>query len=74
MGSVAPFLIFFAAAAIAGVTRGWLRSIVLLATPVVGAANLYLMPSGNLINADDPLYHPTVIADDLSDAFLDKSD
>ena len=44
MGSFAPFLIFFAAAAIAGVTRGWLRSIVLLATPVVGAANLYLMP------------------------------
>ncbi len=45
MGSIAPFLIFFAAAAIAGVTRGWLRSIVLLATPIVGAANLYLMPS-----------------------------
>ncbi|MFQ5565524.1 MAG: Na(+)/H(+) antiporter subunit D [Paracoccaceae bacterium] len=45
MGSVAPFLIFFAAAAIAGVTRGWLRTCVLLATPVVGAANLYLMPS-----------------------------
>ena len=43
MGSVAPFLIFFAAAAIAGLTRGWLRSLVLLATPIVGAANLYLM-------------------------------
>ena len=23
--------------------------------------NLYLMPSGRLINADDVLYHPTVI-------------
>ena len=43
MGSVAPFLIFFAAAAIAGLTRGWLRSLVLLATPIVGAANLDLM-------------------------------
>jgi multicomponent Na+:H+ antiporter subunit D len=44
MGSVAPFLIFFAAAAIAAVTRGWLRSVVLLAAPIVGAVNLYLMP------------------------------
>jgi multicomponent Na+:H+ antiporter subunit D len=44
MGSVAPFLIFFAAAAVAAVTRGWLRSVVLLAAPIVGAVNLYLMP------------------------------
>ncbi len=36
----------------------------------VSTGNLYLMPSGKLINADDPLYHPTFIADDLSDAFL----
>ena len=33
--------------------------------------NLYLMPSGKLINADDPLYHPTVIAEDASEALGD---
>ncbi len=33
--------------------------------------NLYLMPSGKLINADDPLYHPTLIASDLGRAFDD---
>jgi hypothetical protein len=26
--------------------------------------NLYWLPSGKLVNADDPLYHPTVIAED----------
>jgi multicomponent Na+:H+ antiporter subunit D len=45
MGSVAPFLIFFAAAAVIAVTGGWLRTVVLLATPIVGAVNLYLMPA-----------------------------
>ncbi len=33
--------------------------------------NLYLMPSGKLINADDPLYHPTLIASDPGRAFDD---
>jgi hypothetical protein len=33
--------------------------------------NLFIMPSGKLINADDALYHPTVIASDLSRAFND---
>jgi choline-sulfatase len=33
--------------------------------------NLYLLPSGKLINADDALYHPTLIATDLSRAFND---
>jgi len=33
--------------------------------------NLYLLPSGRLINADDPLYHPTVIAERPEDAFGD---
>jgi len=33
--------------------------------------NLYLMPSGRLVNADDPLYHPTVIAERPEDAFGD---
>ena len=33
--------------------------------------NLYLLPSGRLVNADDALYAPTVIADKPSDAFDD---
>ncbi|MFB3136132.1 MAG: Na(+)/H(+) antiporter subunit D [Rhodospirillales bacterium] len=48
MGSVAPFLIFYAGAAIVAVTRGWTRSAVLLAIPVVGAVNLFAMPEGTL--------------------------
>ncbi len=31
--------------------------------------NLYFLPSGRLINADDTLYHPTVIAERPDDAF-----
>ena len=27
--------------------------------------NLYVMPSGQVINADDPLYHPTVISESI---------
>jgi choline-sulfatase len=34
--------------------------------------NLYLMPSGMLVNADDPLYHPTVIAETPEQAFDDS--
>ncbi len=48
MGSVAPFLIFYAGAAIVAVTRGWTRSAVLLAIPVVGAVNLFAMPEDTL--------------------------
>ncbi len=48
MGSVAPFLIFYAGAAIVAVTRGWTRSAVLLAIPVVGAVNLFFMPEDTL--------------------------
>ena len=33
--------------------------------------NLYLMPSGRLVNADDTLYSPTVIAEEPKDAFDD---
>ena len=32
--------------------------------------NLYLMPSGKLINAEDAIYDPTLVAQDLSRAFL----
>ena len=34
--------------------------------------NLYLMPSGRLVNADDALYNPTVIAETLGEAFDDS--
>jgi choline-sulfatase len=34
--------------------------------------NLYLMPSGRLVNADDVLYNPTVIAETPEQAFEDK--
>jgi len=33
--------------------------------------NLYLMPSGRLVNADDVLYQPTVISESAVDAFAD---
>ena len=46
MSSVAPFLIFYLGAALAAVTSGRLRRIVLLAIPVVGAVNLYYLPMG----------------------------
>ena len=46
MSSVAPFLIFYLGAALAAVTRGQLRRVVLLAIPVVGAVNLYYLPEG----------------------------
>jgi len=36
--------------------------------------NLYLMPSGKLVDADGPLYHPTVIAESPPDAFGDWAD
>ena len=31
--------------------------------------NLYLMPSGQVVNAEDPLYHPTIIAQNGTEAF-----
>ncbi len=46
MTSVAPFLVFFLGAALAAVTRGTLRSIVLLAVPLVGALNLLALGKG----------------------------
>ena len=36
-----------------------------------GTANLYLMPSGKLVSADDALYNPTVLAEHPQDAFGD---
>jgi len=45
MGNLVPFIIFFAGAALALVCRGWLRSLVMLAVPVVGAVNLISLGS-----------------------------
>ena len=39
----APFLIFFIGALIAGLTRGQLRKIILLVTPIIGLVNLLTM-------------------------------
>lgn len=46
MSSVAPFLILFIGGALAAATTGRLRQVVLLATPVIGAINLYHLPHG----------------------------
>jgi multicomponent Na+:H+ antiporter subunit D len=43
MNSVAPFLVFYVGAAVAGATRGALRSAVMIAVPLIGAANLLAM-------------------------------
>jgi choline-sulfatase len=37
----------------------------------VSTGNLYIMPSGKLLNADDVLYRPTVISENAADAFVD---
>ena len=46
MTSVAPFLVFFLGAALAVATKGTVRSAVLLAIPLLGAANLYALGQG----------------------------
>ena len=43
MSSVAPFLIFFVGALLAGVTRGRVRRLAMLLVPILGALNLYGM-------------------------------
>ncbi len=47
MTSVAPFLIFYIGGLLAAATGGRLRQAVLLATPVVGAVNLYYLSQGS---------------------------
>jgi multicomponent Na+:H+ antiporter subunit D len=46
MASLPPFLVFFVGAAIVAVTNGRLRSVVLLAIPLVGALNLVGLAEG----------------------------
>ena len=45
--SLAPFLIFYIGALLAALTRGPVRSAVMLAIPLVGAANLIGLDSGS---------------------------
>jgi len=70
MTSAAPFLIFFAGALLVGMTRGLARSVVMVALPVLGALNLYVMGEG--IHLQVPLlnYELTLVrADKLSMLF-----
>ena len=46
MSSVAPFLIFYIGAGLVAVTRGRIQQLVMLAIPLVGAYNLYMLPHG----------------------------
>ena len=48
MSSFAPFLIFFAGAGLAAVTRGRVRLLIMLLVPVAGALNLYFTPEGSV--------------------------
>lgn len=49
MSGLPPFLIFYAAALLAGFTRGIPRSLVLLAAPLLGGVCLYGLPSGEAL-------------------------
>lgn len=70
MTSIAPFIIFFAGALLAGVTRGLARSIILLALPILGAFNLYMMGEGVHLQLSVLDYQLTIVrADRLSMLF-----
>ena len=42
MNDLPPFVPFFIAALLVLITRGWLRNLILLATPVLGGLHLWL--------------------------------
>ncbi len=70
MISTAPFLIFFAGALLAGVTRGLARSVLMVALPIVGAFNLYAMGEGVHLQLPILDYELTIVrADRLSMLF-----
>ncbi len=46
MLEIPPFLPFFIGALIAAVTRGTLRNVIMVATPIVGALHLWMVPDG----------------------------
>ena len=49
MTELPPFVPFFFAALLALITRGWLRNLILLATPVLGGFHLWLEVSPGII-------------------------
>ncbi|MFD1217485.1 Na(+)/H(+) antiporter subunit D [Microbulbifer celer] len=55
MFEVAPFIPFFIAAALGLFLRGWARSLLFIAVPVLGLVNLWLLGSGNS-SAESGLY------------------
>ena len=68
--SIAPFLIFFAGAVLVALTRGWARSVVLLAVPIVGALNLWALDGVEPVTVGLFDYTLTIIrADRLSMLF-----
>ncbi len=68
--SIAPFLIFFAGAVLAALTRGWARSVVLLAVPVIGALNLLALNGAEPVTVGMLDYTLTIVrADRLSMLF-----
>lgn len=50
MNSLLPFLVFFIGAVLVAVTGGTLRKLLLVATPIVGAVNLWLMDPATVIS------------------------
>jgi multicomponent Na+:H+ antiporter subunit D len=70
MISFAPFLIFFIGALLVGITQGVARSIILIALPIVGAFNLYMMGQGVHLQVSLLDYQLTLVrADKLSMLF-----
>ena len=68
--SIAPFLIFFAGAVLVALTRGWARSAVLLAVPIVGALNLWALDGAEPVTVGLLDYTLTIVrADRLSMLF-----
>ena len=52
MLEIPPFLPFFIGALIAAVTRGTLRNVIMVATPIVSALHLWMVPEGIYIQFD----------------------
>ena len=46
-----PFVPFFIAALLALITRGWLRNLIMLATPVLGGLHLWLDVTPGIVTA-----------------------
>ena len=70
MASIAPFIIFFVGALLAGVTRGITRSVIMIAIPLIGAFNLYMLGEGTSYQVSLLDYQLTLVrADRLSILF-----